>query len=716
MRAIPILIRMLVLLLTGAVPAGALLAGAAGAAHAQTSPAARVALIGVPGLRWSDLGPEETPNLWRLAGESAIGSLSVRTMGPVTCPAAGWLTISTGIRTTAGERCLPEAPRAQGQGALVTPDASGAHAEGAGLLGQAIHDAGLCSAAVGPGAALALADRAGRVDAYAATVAELPAAEWGRCPFLAIDVDAAVRPYLASGKLADEDDVPAATRAQAVRDADREVGEALARIPADATVLVAGLADHDRTPHLRVAMMRTPETARTGGAGGFRLGSDSTHRDDMVILPDVTATLLAARGLATPGLVMGLPWTATAGHTGPVADAARELAAADVAGQTVRDMTAAFFTAFAVVQVLFYGVAYLILRRGGPRGRSVLRAAALALAALPVSTYVVNLFPWVETPWPAFTIVAGALAIDAFVTAVALAGPWRRTVLGSGTVVAAITGAVLVADLATGTTLQLNGVMGYTGVVGARYYGMGNIPNALFAASALLCAAAVAQALVARGRRRAAVAAVLAIGLACVAVEAWPGVGSKFGGTIGFVSATAVTAVLVAGRRLSAARLAVICAGGAAVSLTVAFLDHLRPEADQTHLGRFIGQVAHGQAVEQVQQKLEAMLRTFGNPNLMPILVAALAFLVFALRNPGKVTAGALPLAFARAPMLRAGLAGALVSGVVGTLASDSGVAVLSMTLALAVPLALAAGVRALELGPAPSGEAAHSPHSTDAR
>jgi hypothetical protein len=83
----------------------------------------------------------------------------------------------------------------------------------------------------------------------------------------------------------------------------------------------------------------------------------------------------------------------------------------------------------------------------------------------------------------------------------------------------------------------------------------------------------------------------------------------------------------------------------------------------------------------------------------MPVVIAAFAFLVFALLRPGKASAGVLPLAFERAPTLKAGLLGALVSGVVGMLVNDSGAAVLSMALALAVPLVLSAGIRALELG-----------------
>ncbi|MEU0564824.1 hypothetical protein ABZ297_05400 [Nonomuraea sp. NPDC005983] len=655
-----------------------------GQSSADVATAEHTALIGVSGLRWHDLGPASTPNLWGLLSASATGSLSVRTIGPATCPADAWLTISAGVRSAVGGRCgAPSPPRRVGEGALVSP-ASGRYAGAAGSLGQSLHQGGKCTTAIGPGAAVALADREGQVDQYAASSAELTPAAWGRCPVIAVDVADLAAPYLASGYLADEGGVTGQRRAEAVRSADAKVGEVLRALPSSTTLLVAGISDDERRPHLRVAMMRAPGTA------GRWLGSDTTRRDDMVILPDITATVLKSAGLPPLAASTGLPWKATSLREADV----RPLVDADMAAQIIRDLGMPFFTAFAIIQGLFYLVAHLLLRRG--RGLSLLRVLALTVAALPVSTYLANLLPWTSGA----ALVGGALVIDAAIVAVALTGPWRRSLLGCGAVVAGITATVLAADLATGTNLQLNAIMGYTGVVGARYHGMGNIPAALFAASVLYCAVALGQWLASRGRRRSAIATVIGLGAACLGLEAMPGVGSKFGGTIGFVSGIAVAALLASGRRLSPLRLMVVGASGAAVALGIAFLDHLRPLEQQTHLGRFVTQALDGDALPEIQQKLEAMLRTFGNLTLLPIVLAALAFLVYALRRPGKVTAGALPLAFDRAPMLRAGLAGCLTSGVIGTLASDSGIAVLSMTLALAVPLALLAGVQALQSSP----------------
>ncbi|MFC4533427.1 hypothetical protein [Sphaerisporangium dianthi] len=664
----------------------------------------RVTLIGVPGLRWDDVNPTDTPNLWRLAAQSAIGSLSVRTVGRVTCPYDGWLTISAGVRSSVGARCGPP-PAVEERGRkTVIPGFDWLwtvrDADYAGSLGAALHAAGRCTQAVGPGAALALADRSGAVDLYSTTSQWL---DWHACPVLAVDIDDLVAPYFDGELLADTPEkLSPARRRAALGEADAKVGEVVGHMLADTRIVLTGLSDHGSEPHLRVAMWRAP------GSEDRFLGARSTHRDDMVILPDVTATVLQAAGVAVPGTVIGAPW-APSGATG-TEDGVAALRHADIAGQTIRAVGGGFFSGLAVLQVLFYAAAFLLLRRR--RALAGVRVAALALASLPASTYLVNLVPWERAAAPAVTLVAGVLACAAALTVLALGVPaaWARLrgrpgaggVLGPVSVIAAVTAAVLVGDLLSGTPLQLNSIMGYTGVVGARYYGLGNIPFALMATAVLLLTTAVADGLVRAGRRRAAVVLVAGLGGFAMILDGWPGVGSDFGGVIAFVPGIAVTALLVAGKRVSIVKLGAFCAAGGVIVMGIAYLDHLRPPAAQTHLGRFAGQVIDGTFLPVIGRKLGAMLSTLLSPNLMPIVIAAFAFLVFALLRPGTASAGVLPVAFERAPMLRAGLIGALVSGVVGMLVNDSGAAVLSMALALAVPLVLSAGIQALTPGAPP--------------
>ncbi|MEV4804715.1 hypothetical protein AB0K18_32355 [Nonomuraea sp. NPDC049421] len=653
----------------------------------------RVAFIGVPGLLWDDLDPRDTPRMWELAGQSALGSLSVKAVGTVTCPYDGWLSVSAGVRQAVGRRCgLPPEPIAQGAGAVV-PEVPELRATTngmyAGALGGAVHAAGHCTAAVGRGAAVALADQQGRVDLYASEPAGL--SDWSRCRVLAVDVAALVQPYLEDGRLPQEPEVISPEqRRELARQADAEVGAALDRLPADTEVVLAGIGDHGSVPHLRAVLWRRAGTDAVTGEAGPSIGAGSTMRDDLVVLPDITPTLLGAAGITPPSGVVGVPWRLG----DPVTPA--DLVRADVAGTSVRGMTGWFFTAYAILQVAFYVGAYLLLSKR--RRLALVGAVAVVPACVPVATYAVNVLPWDRSPYPVATLIGAVLAMTATIAAVALLGPWRRDPLGPPAAVTAITAAVLVADLLTGTTLQFNSLMGYTAVVGGRFYGLANIPFALLVTSVLMCSAIAAQHLLRAGRRRAAVAGVVVPGVVAMLLAGWPGVGSDFGGVIAFVPGIAVTALLVAGRKVSLLKLAGFCVlGGVAVSV-IAVLDHLRPPAAQTHLGRFVGMVLDGTFLPMIARKLGAMLNTLLSPNLMPIVMAGLIFLVFAVLRPGKVSAGVVPLAFERLPMLRAGLLGALASGVVGMLVNDSGTAVLSMVVALAVPLVLHAGVRLPEL------------------
>ncbi|MFC7099233.1 hypothetical protein ACFQQB_01290 [Nonomuraea rubra] len=332
----------------------------AGPARAGSEPA-RVALIGVPGLHWNDLTPADTPNLWALAGSSAIGSLSVRTVGNVTCPYDGWLTVSAGTRSASGYACgAPPRPEPRGEGAVIPGyryliDVAGQRT--AGTLGESLKAAGQCSIAIGPGAALALADQQGAVGHYRASPLQVGTADLEQCRMVAMDVDDLVQPYLAGepGRLPKvPDKLGPAERREALRLADTKAGALLSVLPAGTTVLLAGLSDHGSVPHLRVAALREP------GAEGRLLGAASTRRDDISILTDLTATVLNKLGVAVPATVVGVPL-----RVGEPGATVERLRSADATAQTMRSAKAAYFTALAVFQVLFYVLAFLLLRAAG---------------------------------------------------------------------------------------------------------------------------------------------------------------------------------------------------------------------------------------------------------------------------------------------------------------------------------------------------------------
>src|SRR5580692_9518221 len=112
------------LLISGLTSGAALAAATPTAARApQAAPARHVVIVGLSGLRWSDLSPTATPTLWRLADQGSVGSLVDFAVLPLTCPADGWLTLNSGARaesdhTDAGCGTFP-AVRQAGAGATV---------------------------------------------------------------------------------------------------------------------------------------------------------------------------------------------------------------------------------------------------------------------------------------------------------------------------------------------------------------------------------------------------------------------------------------------------------------------------------------------------------------------------------------------------------------------------------------------------------------------
>lgn len=703
--------------------------------HAAATPV-RVVIVGVPGLEWSDVTEEGTPNLWRLVGEGGSASISTRTIPPpdrsITCPVAGWLTISAGQRAGApGAACgLPPLPERTGDGGASVPgwdnlvafNDEQSYRARIGALGQAVTDAGHSVAAIGPGAALGAADRRGRIATYAATPEALGDLSPHR--LIVMEADNLAKAWIDGGVDADGEPIPPTpeARQEAATAADRRIGALLSRLPAGTTVLLAGISDTSTTAHLHVAAASGPSP--TGGT--YRRGyltSPSTRQVALVTLPDLTATAIELLDVEPPRGVVGRSWRDDGDPPGTTAEVVAELTRADVASQVLRQVRAPFFTAFVIVQVLFYALAALAVRRrrGGRRVLIATQIMAVGSGAIAISTFLAQLVPWWHWGTPMTVLIAVILACAALITVAAFAGPWRRAVLGPLTVVAAVTSIGLLLDVLMGSRLQVNAVTGYEPVTGARFYGYGNIAFAVFATGTIMFLAGIAHLLIARGRRAPALAVCVGYGAVAVLVEGWPAWGADFGGVLSFIPGIAVFLLLLSGKQVSAVRLALVGVVTTVVIMLLSFADWLRPAEDRTHLGAFFQQVLDGEAGPVIGRKLGAMVGTLGNLPLTILSLVALAFLFLVLARPSRWGASALSLAYERAPTLRAALFGVLTCSFVGFLTNDSGIAIPAMALTVAVPLTLAASVRALQLAgsaarPTPPGQRSGPAESTARR
>jgi hypothetical protein len=613
--------------------------------------ASSVVVVGVPGLRWSDVSPETTPALHRLAAEGAAASLSVKARPAVSCAADGFLTVGAGSRAEAfGVEC-GQAPTVADLPALRERNARTRDAAAVGALGAAL-PATDCVNWNGPLSFAALGRRAvflgagtsdDRVPGAPFELRSTAGAAGGLRVCRLTVLEAGV--VGASG----------AARTAGAAAADALVGAAGAAMPSGGVLLVLGVSEAptDDEPHLHVAIASGSSFAHAS------LRSASTRRDGYVQLVDVAPTVLSLLRIPVPSTMTGQPWRPAA-----VTPSLDELVDHDTLATTEAAVRVPFF-------VVYLGLLLLLLVVLWRRPRAA-RLVALTGTAVPAASYAANLVPWWRTGLPLLTLLA--LSLGAATVVGLLAGRLRGRLGATGAVLLTSTG-VLLADLLAGAPLQLTSVAGYSPLVAGRFAGIGNVAFGVLAACAVLGAAAT----------RSPAVAVLVGGLVAV-VDGAPPFGSDVGGVLALVPGFAVLVLQLLGRRVSVVRVVLAGAAGAAVVTVFALVDRARPPDERTHLGRFAQQVVDGEAGTVLRRKAEAVFGLLLHSPvtaLLPLLVAAAAYLL--VRPPAPLEA-----ALAEAPAWRAGLLALAVTCAIGFALNDSGAAVPALALVVALPATVA--------------------------
>lgn len=735
------LVGLLMLVLTRAQPFPG--AAAAGAAEEPPPPVpGPVVLVGTAGVRWSDIDAVRTPTLWSLLETGAAGTVAARSVGPYSCPADGWLAVSTGrlaadVPSTTPDPCNALDPVGTGDAIprwydFVDRAAEDRRDAQPGLLGSALAGANVEVAAVGPGAAIATALSTG-VPAGTAQAAPQEPRELtadvreaaARADLVVVDIGS-----IAAGTLPVRSDSPTSpttaggptdgeptARAERVAAMDERVRAVLDALSSTATVVVVSLADDGTTPHLQVAFARGPGRFVPYDSG--LLGSRSTRQPGLVQTTDIAPTVLSLLGVAAPNTLVGAPFGALAGSAAADDERVLRMRDLDAAAQAVEPAAVKFGVGLVLAHLYAYAATWLALRgrwaEHAHRRRvlGVLRWVTLFLASVPVATFPANLLPWWRSPAPLATLV-GAVLLAALVVALAAGlGPWRRQLLGPLGVVAGLTALVLTADVVTGSRLVLSSLMGSQPLVGGRFYGLGNVAFALFATGSLLAATVVADRLVMAGRRTAALTAVLLIAVVCVVIDGAPGLGSDFGGPLAIIPAFAVLAFFVAQLRASWRVGVGVATGTVGVVGALSWLDWQRPADERTHVGRFVDAMANGETWQVIGRKLEANIDILVSSPFGLLVPVVGCVLGAAVVRPPLLRATALQRVYAESPVVRSGLLAVLVLLALGFAVNDSGVVVPAVSFALAVPLVVSACAAAALTRPAPTRPAATLPAPT---
>ena len=704
-------------------------------AAAKPGPAVspHVVIVGLSGLRWADVSASATPALWAMARAGSPGSLVTFAVGPHTCPADAWLTLNGGDRAQAphtstgpcpalpavtvqpGQAGVPGPARVPSMPSLISYNHTLNYSPRWGLLASAA-GRGSCATAVGPGAALALAGPAGNVGSYLPAVSGISRAVLARCPLTVVDLGSLPG---ASGR--------GGADAAALRDADAEIAAITAQLPAGTTLMVAGLGSTTLPPHLQAIVISGP-AYRSG-----QLDAPSTRQAGMVVLTDLTPTVLGWRGRPRP---VGLPGSqVTRAGRGALAPTLRGLIGQDTTAQVWMSTHEIFFWIYVAVDlVVFIGIGLLFW--GGQPDRRRRRAALWRLAgtiagAVPAGSFLANLVPWWLMSHPAIWQYGLTVAWTAAVSAIALAGPWRRDPFGPPGAVAAMTVLIVGLDVITGSRLQLGSPFGLSVLEGGRFYGIGGAGIGLYAVCAVIAIAWVGNTLLrpARspaldphlpaldpdpsasdppaldrapgglnagtaghgrpspdGRGRALLAA-SAVALFAVIACGWPEFGAKVGGTIAIVPCALLLLMAMAGIRITVRRVAVVLGSGVALFAVFAVINYLIPATGQSDIGSFAGNLVHGHSGGLLLRKLTSML---GSISLSPAVLPIIILVGLILLRPSWFAVKAVPRGYAAEPLLAMTLAMMWLVCVLGWFADDSGIAVPANALPLALPLGIA--------------------------
>ncbi len=704
---------------------GALVSGSpdrASAPAASKGLTGSIVVIGTGGVSWSDVSAGATPALWSLLRDGATATMTVRSVHANTCPVDGWLTLSAGeqagdVDAGDGDRPGLGKPACQTLPDRMTPGlvphwkeylaaaaASGFEAS-LGLLGEQVAGRGGCIQAVGPGAALGAAGADGIVERYQPYDEATLAAALASCPATLIDV----------GPVRDPADVdpqdglrPTTTRAEQVAAVDARVAAVLRAAPSGADVLLASLADAGVTERLRLVAVSGPRF----GAG--TLESASTRQQGLVQLADLTPTILEHLGIPRPPSLGGAPLRFVPSDGNSEHSALERLGALldqDQSSHEVHALVEPFFYGWALLQIALYLLAAVLWRRGWgsmPRHGSssmqqrrallgITRGVATVAATVPVSTFLANLLPWWRFSVPLVSVVASVAAFAAALSMLVLLGPWRRSLFGPLVVVSVLTMAVLAADVMTGSRLQLSSLLGLQPVIGGRFYGMGNVTFALFATATLLLCTAVGNHLIPLQRPRVAAAAVGAIGLAAVIIDASPSWGSDLGGPPALLPGVILLVLTILQIKLTWRRWLAIGGGTGAFVVVLSLLDWLRPAESRSHLGRFVQTTFDGGAWSIITRKLDQNVSLLLANPLSLLIPVGLAMLAYVLARPASRAARPLRPSFERVRLLRPGLTAILVMWVIGFALNDSGTAIPAVGAALAIPLVITIALKTLE-------------------
>lgn len=464
-------------------------------------------------------------------------------------------------------------------------------------------------------------------------------------------------------------------RARALATLDRVVALAQERFEGD-TIMVVSQSTGD-------ALINRPEglgpVVISGEGWSGYLSSSSTQRPGLVTNLDVTATVLQVLGLERPVQVLGNEMNMT-----PAPERLEEriaqlsrMDATAVAVDAAKPGVVNTFVVFTVVALLLG--AFVLVRARHWSQRTIkwwvlgLRLALLAVMSIPAASWL--MFVWMRWPSTPTQSTLGLLATAGVVFAAAVVllriAPMRVPIA----MLSLLTALTIMVDQVLGAPASFTNTFGYSPLLAARFYGMGNEAAAILVGSSLVGVAVLFDQWpdsrwTAWGRQF----GIPLLGVAVITTAAAPFWGANIGVAVWGVVGFGLAWVLMNGMHVSGKTILWLSVGMVAVIGAFAAIDMLGGDS-QTHLARAIASAEQGGLVELwniVARKAETNMRVLTHTNWAYILVATLAFLGFMRWRPQGEFAETL----AQNPYFGDAITVSLVAGLVAYFSEDSGIVI----------------------------------------
>ena len=670
---------------------------------AESSPRRAVIII-IDKTSWAELAEINPPNLSRLAGRGAIGLLVNRSAKAQTTSARSYLTIGTGSRadvsTDAGQpinkdrfKDLIELNKETGYQAVVGRLSTGLIQEGVriAVIGNAdsidpngFHVFGREAELIGvdeaghlppgPRSESILSSRSSRLTdknteiAMATNYTKLKSAfrDLSRPGSLVVvetgDTRRADKKLVSSSSQARED------KKAAILGADKFIGWVAKGLNFKKDLLIVVSPTVPQTSEMGEGL--TPLIMAGPGLDHRLLTSPSTRRPALVASVDIAPSVAAFFGINLADTTGRLIRSETDGATfESMAREAREYSLSE-------RLSVPIIITYSVIEALLVVGGALILavfKNRAAKAFPLLRFLALFVLALPLGIFLSPLVPVSFTSGTAYVsvIFLSALALAFF------ASRFKEKTLAPLIFLTALTTAFVAVNLLIGAPGDGKSALGYTAISAGRFYGLGNHYLSIFVPAFLVMILLWIE----KTGRDFKSSAPLVAGLCAVVVfiVGFGGLGANTGGIIMIVPAfTLIYFSMVS--RLKARHFALALLNTVVALAALAGADALFP-SEPTHLGIVARQAYSGAGssfLAIIQRKIMLNVGVFKYSYWSYVLIAVFAtFIAWRLlwKKQGR------EWAIKRHPGAAIILFSGTVAGLVGTLANDSGIAIMAMLL-----------------------------------